>query len=73
VENSFDWLSYISLADILAKEDSEECYRSATSRAYYGVLGTLTEALEKLNVTFPQVNIHHELVFWFRHQQDAGF
>jgi uncharacterized protein (UPF0332 family) len=34
---SFDWAKYIELADILHNKKTEESYRSAISRAYYGV------------------------------------
>lgn len=34
---SFDWKSYIHLAEELVKRQEESCLRSSISRAYYGV------------------------------------
>lgn len=33
----FDWSEYLVLAHLLAKEESEDCKRTAISRAYYAV------------------------------------
>jgi hypothetical protein len=45
--NRFDWLEYLDVADLLLTHPSEGFWRSATSRAYYGVYCRLREIVER--------------------------
>lgn len=38
---SFDWKKFIELAEILVNQETEEAFRTAVSRSYYGVFGIL--------------------------------
>ena len=41
----FDWLEFLELAKALAKSDEEAAMRSAVSRAYYAVYGSIARVL----------------------------
>jgi len=43
--HQFDWLSYLTVADYLRRQQGEGFYRSAVSRAYYGVFCYIRDAL----------------------------
>jgi len=43
----FDWLRYVDVADHLLTQQGEEFFRSAISRAYYGVFCIIRDILEK--------------------------
>lgn len=43
--HQFDWLSYLEIADHLLHQSGEGFYRSAASRAYYGVFCHIRDAL----------------------------
>jgi uncharacterized protein (UPF0332 family) len=43
--HQFDWLSYLAVADHLRLQQGEGFYRSAISRAYYGVFGHIRDTL----------------------------
>lgn len=43
---SFDWSTYLELADELAMRSEESCQRSAISRAYYAAFCSAREKLE---------------------------
>ena len=45
--NRFDWLEYLDVADHLVSHAREGFWRSATSRAYYGVYCRLREVVER--------------------------
>lgn len=45
--NQFDWLRYLNVADHLLTQQGEEFFRSATSRAYYGLFCHIRDALEQ--------------------------
>lgn len=68
----FDWLLYVDLADRLALLESEACFRSAISRAYYGVFGNIRNHLEMNNVSFNQANVHQEIIEWLKNQSNLG-
>lgn len=60
---NFDWKSYLQLADELIKHQnpaiSQEAYfRSAISRAYYGVFCIARNFLIRNGVTIPRVDTH---------------
>lgn len=43
---TFQWSDYLLVADDLLKLSSEGHHRSSASRAYYGVFGSIRQALE---------------------------
>ena len=45
--NRFDWLEFLDVADHLVSDTREGFWRSATSRAYYGVYCRLREIVER--------------------------
>jgi uncharacterized protein (UPF0332 family) len=69
---SFDWLRYINLADKLVLDDSEEYYRTAISRAYYGIFGKMRNDLESKGVSFTNTNSHQELIKWLKSQSKTS-
>jgi len=60
----FDWLRYLDVADHLQLQQGEEFFRSATSRAYYGVFCSIRDILEQREGhPFPRnQSIHTEVV-----------
>lgn len=57
---SFDWGKFIELAEKLQQEKSEEAFRTAVSRAYYGVFCPLRN-LKRLR-GYTTGNVHRELI-----------
>jgi uncharacterized protein (UPF0332 family) len=60
---SFDWQSYISLAEELLELSQkgrleEACLRSATSRSYYGVFCIARNFLKKNGISIPPIDTH---------------
>ena len=60
---SFDWQSYISLAEELLelsqrKSLEEACFRSAISRSYYGVFCIARNFLKKKGISIPPIDTH---------------
>ena len=68
----FDWLLYLNVADKLIFFESEAGFRSAISRAYYGVFGEVRNRLEIKGLTFNQSNIHQQVIEWLTSQNDPG-
>jgi uncharacterized protein (UPF0332 family) len=60
----FDWLSYLVVADHLRHQQGEGFYRSAVSRAYYGVFGHTRTVLEGIRgIPFPRGrNVHRDVI-----------
>ena len=60
---SFDWSSYIRLAEeLINRADSgglqEACFRSAISRAYYGVFCIARNSLKARRTSIPHIDTH---------------
>ena len=66
---SFEWLLFLELADRLILIETEECYRSAVSRSYYGVFGNIRSELEKAGIIFKRANLHQQIIDWLISQQ----
>lgn len=68
----FNWLSYLDVAENLMLGGSEAHFRSAVSRAYYGVFGETRSRLEGQGIRFQRENIHHKVIKWLKDQpQDS--
>lgn len=69
---SFNWKEYVRLAEFLHKQGSEECLRSAISRAYYGVFG-IVRNLKGLKET--RADIHSMVINSFKnsYKKDEKF
>lgn len=66
----FDWLTYLDIADDLMMTHSEGHFRSAVSRAYYGVFGKIRAVLETRQICFQPPNVHMEMIRWLRDQDE---
>lgn len=63
MQGQFDWLLYLRVADHLLTQPGEAFMRSATSRAYYGVFGSLKGALERSGEHFStEGNVHRQVI-----------
>ena len=62
--SQFSWLSYLDVAELLVHQRGPGYYRSAVSRAYYGVLIHSRDTLQQLGgITFSiGREIHHEVI-----------
>jgi uncharacterized protein (UPF0332 family) len=60
----FNWLSYLDVADHLLGQQGEGFYRSAVSRAYYGIFGHTRDVLERVKgIPFPRGrNVHWDVI-----------
>lgn len=62
----FEWISFLKVAErlIMAPEAGvEEAYfRSAVSRIYYGLFGTVRQILEKKGHRFGPINVHSHVI-----------
>lgn len=68
----FNWLLYLDVADDLMSFGSEAQFRSAVSRAYYGVFGKIRSKLETQGIQFEWKNIHHQVIKWLRSQPQVS-
>ena len=68
----FDWLLYLNVADKLISLESEAGFRSAVSRAYYGVFGEVRNQLEIKGLSFNQANVHQQVIEWLTSQTDSS-
>lgn len=68
----FNWLLYLDVADYLMLSMSEAHFRSAVSRAYYGVFGEIHGRLQTRGVQLQRKNIHQEVIRWLRNQSQMG-
>lgn len=60
----FNWLLYLDVSDDLMRHGSEAHFRSAVSRAYYGVFGEIRVVLEGQGVRLPKDRIHTSVGQW---------
>ena len=60
----FNWLLYLDVSDDLMQHGSEAHFRSAVSRAYYGVFGNIRIVLEGQGVRLPKEDIHRFVGKW---------
>jgi uncharacterized protein (UPF0332 family) len=67
----FDWLQYVDVADRLMASGTEANYRSAVSRAYYGIFGNFRRHIENNGVDFNPSRVHHDLINWLENHQDT--
>jgi len=72
---SFDWKSYLQLADELIKHQnpaiSQQAYlRSAISRAYYGVFCLARNFLIRNGITIPRIDTHKFVRKTYRNSRD---
>ncbi|MBI5208125.1 MAG: HEPN domain-containing protein [Candidatus Firestonebacteria bacterium] len=72
---SFNWQEYITLANNLIKNpcsgNEESYYRSAISRAYYGVFGIAKMFVIKSGVSLPPQNTHQFLINNYKNSSDS--
>jgi uncharacterized protein (UPF0332 family) len=68
----FDWLLYLNVADKMISLESEAGFRSAISRAYYGVFGKVRNRLETKGLSFNQDNVHQHVIEWLISQSDSN-
>jgi uncharacterized protein (UPF0332 family) len=66
----FNWLLYLDVADKLVSYNSEACYLSAISRAYYRAFGKVRSQLELSGFSFNQTNIHQQVIAWLKNKAD---
>jgi len=57
---SFDWVKFIKLANFLDSRNTEECFRTAISRAYYGIFCIIRNYKGLKNYKKP--DIHFKLI-----------
>jgi uncharacterized protein (UPF0332 family) len=77
---NFDWLLYLELSDFLISSGyskqipsgSENFYRSAISRAYYGAFDKIRTELEYKGFKFSQANVHSQVIEWLISQSNLG-
>ncbi len=77
---SFDWIHFISLAQILYRDahrlgDREACLRSVISRAYYGAFGLAREkAVREGGVRLSHTSEDHgKIIRFFRKSTDRDY
>jgi uncharacterized protein (UPF0332 family) len=73
--SGFNWLLYLDVADHLLTQSGEEFFRSATSRAYYGVFCSIRDLLEdSRGRPFPRGrNIHPEVIKALKNGSSSDF
>ncbi len=67
---SFDWASYIKLAEELAKQPHESYWRSSVSRAYYGVFCTARD--RKDTTSFSGGKIHEIVINSYKNSSNSN-
>jgi uncharacterized protein (UPF0332 family) len=72
MDYTFNWLSFVKLADNLLDYKTEEAYRSSISRAYYGIFCHIRWELENRGTHFTRERIHSQVIEWFLLQQDRS-
>ncbi len=70
---AFDWFLYLKVSDDLMSFGSEAHYRSAISRAYYGVFIAIRDALDKKGIQLLQKDIHAFVTNWLKQQPVSHF
>jgi len=65
----FNWLLYLAVADDLMSFGSEAHFRSAVSRAYYGVFVEIRDGIGDRGVQLPKRDIHKFVRDWLRRQR----
>ena len=59
----FNWLLYLALGDHLLRQSGEEYYRSAVSRAYYGVFCHIRDILQQRGTSFAiAADVHRQVI-----------
>jgi uncharacterized protein (UPF0332 family) len=70
----FEWISFLNVAErlIAAPEAGiEEAYfRSAVSRTYYGLFGTVRQTVEKKGQRFSPINIHSQVIKFLKRSKN---
>lgn len=63
---SFDWLTYLNVANYLLPQRSEEYWRSAISRAYYAIFGMVRGILRSQGTQFKSDNVYRQVINWLK-------
>jgi uncharacterized protein (UPF0332 family) len=70
----FEWISFLKVAERLiavpAAGVEEAYFRSAVSRIYYGLFGTVRQVLEKKGHRFGPINIHSQVIKFLRRSRN---
>jgi len=65
---SFNWLQFITLAESLSNQKTEECYRSAISRIYFGVFCLLRN--KKGYKQYKKSDVHRVVISAYKNSSD---
>ncbi|HPB34258.1 MAG TPA: DNA-binding protein, partial [Caldisericia bacterium] len=66
---SFNWEKFVVLAEKLHTQKSEECYRTAISRAYYGVFCILRDL--KGYDKYTKGDVHSKIIEVYKKSNDS--
>lgn len=69
--SGFNWLSYLDVADEMRSGGSEAHYRSAISRAYYGVFVEIRDRVSSYGVQIPRKSVHKFIRDWLSKQRQS--